>query len=139
MVVVKAQGPEGEGYFFTDKYRVPAILVILVLFLLVVIIFSGLKGAMSILGLTFTILILVLFVVPQIAKGQNPILISLIGTFIIAFISLYLAHGFTKRTTIALISTLLTLNIAPILSIIFVNFAKLFGLGSEEAGFLQIG
>ena len=96
-------------------------------------------GLQSVLGLFVSILILAAFVVPQIIHGKNPLLISFIGAFLIACTALYLAHGFSKKTSIALASTLLTLLVSAILAIIFVHTASLFGLGSEEAMYLQIG
>lgn len=62
---------------------------------------------------------------------------SMIGALVIALFSIYLAHGLNRRTTIALISTLLTLGIASGLAILFVKAGKLFGLGSEEAFYIQ--
>jgi uncharacterized membrane protein len=138
VVLVKNQVLDEVNYYIADKYRLPAIATILVLFFILAVAFGGMKGFTSILGLLFSIFILAAFVVPRILAGDNPLLISLAGSLMIVFISLYLAHGFNKRTSIALVSTLLTLGIAALLAIFFVSFAKLFGVGSEEAFYLQI-
>jgi uncharacterized membrane protein len=55
------------------------------------------------------------------------------------FITIYLAHGFSKKTTIALISTFLTLILTGALSTLFVHMTFLSGLGSDDAYALQIG
>lgn len=82
---------------------------------------------------------LVGFIIPSIIGGNNPFVMSLLGSGVIASASLYLSHGFSKRTTIALISTLLTLVLAAVLSIIFVEITRLSGAGTEESFFLQFG
>ena len=66
-------------------------------------------------------------------------LVSLIGSVGIACTSLYLAHGLNRRTTIALMSTMITLVLSTLLAVAFVHLAKLFGMGAEESVFLQVG
>jgi uncharacterized membrane protein len=60
------------------------------------------------------------------------------GSFAIVLVSLYLAHGFNKRTSVALLSTILVLFLAIGLSFLFVSATMLHGNGSEEAIYLQI-
>jgi uncharacterized membrane protein len=52
--------------------------------------------------------------------------------------SLYLAHGFNKRTSVALFGSVLTLVFAVGIDVLFVYFTKLTGMGSEESVYLQI-
>lgn len=122
-----------------EPYRLPAIFLLTGMFFVLAIVFAGRTGFTSILGLGVSICILAFFVVPRIGRGDNPLLISFVGAVAIACTSLYLAHGFHKRTTIALISTLITLALSLILSILAVRMTQLFGMGSEESMFLQIG
>lgn len=136
VVLSKFMGPEGLSYFVTDQYRLSPILIISIFFFALAVLFGRLKGFTSILGLALSLTILVKFIVPKIVDGESPLLISLAGAFVIAFLSLYLAHGFNRRTSIALLGTLITLGIAAGLSIIFVSAAKLFGTGTEEAYYL---
>lgn len=138
VVVALVKTPNGDVYFLTDRYRLPAVAAIGAIFIGLIIFFGRLKGFTSILGLGLSIVILTYFIVPQIIAGKNPLLISTIGAFSIAVISLYLAHGFSKRTSVALASTLITLSLATGLSVLFVSLASLFGSGAEEAVFLQV-
>jgi uncharacterized membrane protein len=139
-IVLDKTTVEGEStYYVSDIYRVPNLLVIAGIFLLIVIIFSRWRGISSMFGLIITIAVIVKFVAPQIIAGKNPLMICLIAAFIIAVTSLYLAHGFNKRTSIALLSTLITLALAVSLAYAFVHIAKLFGNGSEESVYLQFG
>lgn len=136
-IVVSKSG--ASAYYILETYRISPLIYAALIFLALSIFFGRTKGFTSILGMVFSFIIVAAYVIPAIAQGINPVLVSLSATFIIAFISLYVAHGFNKRTTIALISTLVTLVLAAVLATIFVSMAKLYGLGAEETVYLQWG
>jgi uncharacterized membrane protein len=137
-IVVNKTTVNGEAqYYVQDIYRVPALLWLSAIFLLVVLVFSRFRGLMSIVGLGVTVIVILKFIAPQIMAGKNPLEIVLIGASVITLASLYLAHGFNKRTSIAVLSTLLTLGLAVGIAYWFVHFSRLFGNGSEESVYLQ--
>ncbi len=137
IVISKTSGYDGEPFYqISDQYRLDKIIFIVVFFVLLALWLGRKRGATSLLGLAFSILVLAFYVVPQILEGKNPFLIILTGSIVIVALSLYLAHGFNRRTSIAVVSTVLTLAAAIVMSVVFVKFAKLFGLGSEDAYFL---
>lgn len=127
------------SYIAYERYRLPSLLLLTGVFFVLGIVLGGRVGFTSLLGLTASVAILMLFVVPQIIQGSNPLIISIVGSAVIACSSLYLAHGFNRRTTLALISTIITLVLSTVLAVTFVYMAKLFGMGSEEAVFIQTG
>jgi len=139
VIVTKTTLAGEKSYAIIDRYRLDAVFYLILGFVVLIIIFGRKQGIMSILGLTFSIMVLGGFLIPRLIAGDNPLVTTIISLIFIAFISLYLAHGFNKRTTLALISTLTTLGIAIIVSIIAVSVTKLTGLGTEEAFFLQLG
>ncbi|MDP3985398.1 MAG: YibE/F family protein [bacterium] len=142
MRVVVAETIADDGartYAVVERYRVPALVGITALFFACAVFFGRRKGLQSILGLGVTVAALAVFIVPQIADGKNPLVISLIGALIIAVVSLYFSHGFERRTSVALLGTICSLAIAAVLSLLFVGWATLFGTGSEEALFLETG
>lgn len=126
-------------YLLAEKYRLPALGGILIGFVVLVLLLSGITGLRSFLGLVVSVVILTFGLVPAIVHGWNPLLVSLVTAVIIACSSLYLAHGFTFRTSVALCSTLGTLVLSTIFAIAAVHVAHLFGMGSEESIFLQSG
>lgn len=125
-------------YLIGDDYRVNSLWIVFGIFVLLLVIFAGLRGITSLIGLIFSILILACFTIPQIVAGQNPLLISIISAFAIALISIYLSHGFKQRTTIAVISTCITITIAIGMAYLFTSMTKLTGMGSEEAFQLSV-
>ena len=125
-------------YLIGDDYRVNFLWIVFGIFVLLLVIFAGLRGITSLIGLIFSILILACFTIPQIVAGQSPLLISIISAFAIALISIYLSHGFRQRTTIAVISTCITITIAIGMAYLFTSMTKLTGMGSEEAFQLSV-
>lgn len=140
VVLAKSLSADGTTvYDVVDRFRLPPLLIILALFVGCVIAFSRTRGLMAVLGLGISIVVLARFVVPRILAGGNPLLVTLAGALVIALTSIYLAHGFSRRTSVALVGMLITLTLAAVLAIVFVDVAHLFGTGSEEAIYLQIG
>lgn len=140
IVVVKTHSATGrEIYAIADTYRLPQIYLIAGLFFLLAILIAGIRGFTSIIGLMVSLLILTTYIVPRIIAGDNPLVVSLLGALAIAVVALYLAHGFSKQTSIALGSTVIVLVFSVAIASIFVSLAQLTGMGSEEALYLQAG
>ncbi|HUD20294.1 MAG TPA: YibE/F family protein [Patescibacteria group bacterium] len=140
IVVTKIKGPDGQdSYQIADTYRLDKLTTIIIIFFIAIIVLSGWQGLGSIFGMIVSLVVIAKFVIPQILAGHDPLFISIVGCLVIMFITIYLAHGFSKKTTIALISTFLTLILTGALSTLFVHMTFLSGLGSDDAYALQIG
>lgn len=138
--VLKTKNLEGNmEYQVFDRYRLGSLSYLFLGFFLLTIVLTGIRGVTSLLGLGFSILVIVGFIVPFILKGYNPLLICFSGGLIIAFVSLYFAHGFRMRTSLALAGMLITLFLVLVLSYVTVELMGLSGTGSEEAFYLQFG
>ncbi len=129
----------GAPYYITDRFRLPMLLFAILIFMAVAVLFGRIRGLTSIVGLGISISVLGWYVVPQILNGADPLTICITGAAIIAIVSLYLAHGFNKRTTIAVCGTLITLAISAILAVFFVTGARLIGLATDESFYLEVG
>ena len=82
--------------------------------------------------------ILLLFVLPAILDGRSPVMVAVFGSAGIAFIALYLAHGFNRMTTVAVIGTMSALALTALLSTVFVGLSEFTGLVSEESSLLTL-
>jgi uncharacterized membrane protein len=121
------------NFVILDKYRLDYLPYLIVGFIALLLVVAGWKGIGSILGLIISLAVILGFIVPQIINGANPLFIAIIGSLVILFVSTYLAHGVTKQTTIALISTMIALIISAMLSYTTVNFTRLAGIGDDQA------
>jgi len=131
-------GPE-EKYFIADKYRLDTLPFLLIAFCILISLIAGKKGIGSLLGLIISLLVIFIWIVPNILHGRDPLFISITGSLVILFVTTYLAHGVSKQTTVALICTFFSLMVTAFLSIFMVNLTRLSGLGSEDAYSLQLG
>lgn len=125
-------------YLIEDKYRLDFLPYLLLGIAILIIITAGKKGAGSIIGLLFSLFVISKFLIPGIINGADPLYITITGSVAILFVTTYVAHGISRQTTIALISTLIALVVTAILSIIIVNITGLIGLGNDEVYSLQL-
>lgn len=123
-------------YQIIDHFRLNQIYPIIISFFIFVIILSKWKGVGSILGMLISLGVIAGFIVPQILQGSNPLFITIIGSLVIMITTIYLAHGFSKRTSIAILCTFVSLILVSYLSGFFVNLLSLTGLGSEDSASL---
>lgn len=140
VVVVKpfpTPGAKTDFYYITDRYRTNGLIIVSLVFFALAIYFGRMRGFTSIIGLVFSVFILFYGIIPRIIHGADPFWTCLIGACAIMLVSLYLSHGFNRRTSIALVSTFLSLGLAVLIDLLFVHIAHLSGNGAEEAFYLQ--
>lgn len=133
VVVIKVPNDDETVYYISDFYRIPSLALFAIIFVVVVLALGRFRGFTSLLGLATTVGVLLLFIIPQVLAGHNPIIITLLGAPLIILFSMYLAHGFRKQTHIAILGTVITLVIAIVAAFAAVYVGHLFGTGSEEA------
>jgi uncharacterized membrane protein len=126
-------------YQFSDRQRRPVLLWLTVVFVVAVIALGRLRGAMALLGLGASFVVLLEFVLPALVQGESPEAIAVVGSSAIAFLALYLAHGFRMMTAVALLGTLSALALTVGLATLFTELAQLTGFTSEEAILVLVG
>lgn len=124
-------------FFISDFVRRDSLLVLFVLFAILAVFVGRIWGITSILGMAYSFLVIFKFILPQIIEGSNPVLTTIAGSVLIIPVTFYLSHGFNPKTHIALLGTFISLIITGVLAWIFVNYSKLTGFSTEEAGFLN--
>ncbi|MGB8858362.1 MAG: YibE/F family protein, partial [Ilumatobacteraceae bacterium] len=124
-------------YNFADYERSSAMWVLVVLFVVTVLALGRWRGLGALAGLALSVVVLVAFVLPALLQGANPVLVAIVGASVIAFASLYLAHGVGSATNVALLSTLAALAITGLLAWAFIELTSLTGLSDENALFLD--
>ena len=128
--------PPNDGqpaqYQFADFVRGIPMLVIALLFAAVTIAVARWRGFASLLGLVFAGFILVKFMFPALIAGSNPTLVGLVGSAAIMFVVLYAAHGFSARTTTALVGTLFGLIVSAAIGFAATKWAHLTGVAAED-------
>jgi uncharacterized membrane protein len=133
LVLSRDGGAEaGPSYGFYDYERDTPIIALGIAFAVVVVAVARLRGLASLIGLVFAFVVMLQFLLPGLLSDSSPILVSLVGSAAIMFVVLYLAHGFSARTTTALVGTLFGLALVAVLGAVSVSVARLTGLGGSE-------
>ena len=133
-----ADAPDGFKYAFADRNRKPVLWWLAGVFALVVVLLGRLRGFAALAGLGASFVVLLKFVLPAIVGGTDPLAVAVVGASAIAFVALYLAHGFGPMTSVALLGTLASLGVTVMLAQIFVELAGLSGFATEEASFVNV-
>jgi uncharacterized membrane protein len=119
-----------------ERERGWPMLVLALLFAALVVVQGRLRGLSALAGLAASIGVIVVFVLPALIEGSAPVPVAVVAASAIAFLALYLAHGFSPLTTVALLGTLASLVLVAALSWVFTRATTLSGLG-EETQFIR--
>jgi uncharacterized membrane protein len=133
-----ATSPEPYRYTFSDFQRTIPLAWLVAGFVVVVVAFGRWQGLRALAGLVASGLVLVAFVVPALLRDEPALVVALSGTVVIAFVALYLAHGVTRATTVALAGTLLSLAVTTGLAFVVAGAAHLSGLADDNAQTLRV-
>jgi uncharacterized membrane protein len=128
-----ADVPPEARYSFADVQRTRPLLVLALVFAAAVVAFGRLRGLLALAGIAVSLGVLLVYVFPALLHGSSPIGVALTGSAVIAFGTLYLAHGVSDRTTVALLGTFGSLLLTAGLAVGFARAAELSGLASEES------
>ena len=130
------QAPRGEQYSFQDFDREQPLLILLVLFVVSVLLLSRLRGVGSLVSLGFTLLLLVTFTLPAIMQGGPPLAIAVVTAATVMLVTLYLSHGFSVRTSVAMVGTLVSLLVIGLLGSLFSQLGQFTGMVDEGSQYI---
>jgi len=133
---VQAAGTGSPAYVFVDFVRTLPIALLAILYAVVVIAVARWRGFRALLGLVGAYVVLVSFMLPGLVDGKPPLLVALVGSTAIMIGVLYFAHGFSARTSTALLGTIFGLGITALLAAWATDAANLAGVGNHDAATL---
>ncbi|GAA4390613.1 hypothetical protein GCM10023153_07830 [Ornithinibacter aureus] len=131
IVVIAVPGVEEQQFGVVDHQRGTGLLVVCLAFVLALLAFGRWRGLSALAGLGVTFLVLMFFVVPAILGGESPMLVALVGSAAITLTVLYLTHGITMTSTVAVLGTLASLVLTGVLAAVSVSALKLSGITDD--------
>lgn len=120
-------------YSFYEFQRSTPMLLLFLVFAAAVLILGRWRGLGALAGLALSLMIIVWFTLPSLLSGNSTIAVALITAGVIAFLTLFLAHGLTVSSAVALLSTFMSLALIVILGWLFVAATKLTGLADDSS------
>jgi len=130
---------EGEppAYFVVGYVRWPRLAFLALGLVVLVVLVARKRGALSLLGMGFSFVVIFALVLPRLAAGEEPVGSALLGAALMLPPSYYMAHGLNRKTTVALLGSLVGLALTGVMAIVAVDVAQLSGYASEEVGLLR--
>jgi uncharacterized membrane protein len=127
-----------SSYQVRDFQRSAPMLWLAVLFAVAVVLLGRWKGLASLAALGFSFGVLLVYLLPAILAGSDPVVVGVLGAGVIMFGTLYLSHGVSARTSTAVLGTLLSLGLIGLLGSAFSAATRLTGLGADTANLIAV-
>ncbi|WP_185992776.1 YibE/F family protein [Streptomyces sp. 130] len=137
VVAYAPDAPHDLQYSVTDVNRKFPLYLLAGIFALAVVLVGRMRGVMALVALALSFAVLTLFILPAVLQGANPLLVAVVGAGAIMLIALYICHGPTARTSVAVIGTLISLLLIGLLGSLFIGWASLSGNTDDSTGLIH--
>ncbi|MFB9461307.1 YibE/F family protein [Streptomyces cinereospinus] len=137
VVAYEPSAPEDLQYSVADVNRRLPMALLAGIFALAVVAVGRLRGVMALVSLAISFLVLNFFILPAILQGSNPLVVAVVGASAIMLIALYLCHGLSARTSVAVLGTLVSLLLIGVLGSLFIGWAALTGNTDDNTGLIH--
>lgn len=127
LVVISYNEDEILSVNMIDHYRMDKEWSLIGIFCLLLILFAGKKGMMSIMSFIISILMIWKILVPCTLNGANPILIGLAVVMVLTMIIMMFVYGLDRRCISAVMGSLLGIVTTFILGYVFTDWFKIHG------------
>lgn len=137
VVAYEPSAPKDLQYSVTDVDRGFPMALLAGVFALAVVVVGRMRGVMALVALAISFLVLNFFILPAILQGSNPLVVAVVGSSAIMLIALYLCHGLSARTSVAVLGTLVSLVLIGVLGSLFIGWAALTGNTDDNTGLIH--
>ena len=128
--------PGVDPLVFMDFQRELPIALLAIVYAVVVLLVARWRGLAAMAGLGLAFVVLLGFTMPALLAGQSAIGVALVTSSLVMFVTLYLAHGLSARTSTALLGTLVGLGLTALLAAWASGAAQITGTTDEMSAFL---
>ncbi|MGG7148175.1 YibE/F family protein [Clostridium butyricum] len=127
LVTLDYTGDEIRVATLVDHYRINYEILLVGVFMIFLVGFSGIVGIKAILSFIFTILAMWKLLIPLFLMGYNPILIGMITTIILVCLIIGLVYGIDRRSLAGIIGALAGSIVTCFMALFFVSRFKIHG------------
>ncbi|MFB0616411.1 YibE/F family protein [Streptomyces sp. AGS-58] len=137
VVAYEPSAPKNLQYSVTDVNRTLPMALLAGIFAVAVVVVGRLRGLMALVALAVSFLVLTLFILPAILQGSDPLVVAVVGASAIMLIALYMCHGLSARTSVAVLGTLISLSLIGLLGSLFIGWSALTGNTDDNTGLIH--
>ncbi len=134
-LIINVDNPDDiEPYYTVFNYdRRFSILACIVMLIAAIICIGGSKGVKSLLGLLYSMFIIIGFLLPAVFSGWSPILTSILTAILSTAVTLLLLNGQSAKTAAAILATMAGVLFSLIFFMIMSALIHIDGFSSSEA------
>ncbi len=121
----------------SDFERRPALIGLVILFILAVLLLGKMQGLRSLISLTLSILAIIFLLLPMLLAGYPPVLVTVFVGSIVLFCAIVITHGWNRISWIAFGSTLISVAVTSIFARMVTIVSRMTGFSSHEAVYLN--
>jgi uncharacterized membrane protein len=126
-------------YAILEIVRLPALIPVAAILVVALLVVARLKGLAALAGLATSVAVFLLAIVPALQRGDDPLLATLLGCVGVIVVSVFVVHGFNRKSLAALCGTLAGLGIVTAIGAFALATSRMTGLGTESQIFLAVG
>jgi uncharacterized membrane protein len=131
------QHGQPASYTYSTVRRADPLLWLALVFVVVVVLVAGRRGALAVVGLAVSAATLYWFLLPALLSGRSGLAVACVSASAIMFVVLYSTHGISLRTSTALAGTLVGIGLTALVGTIAIGTSHLTGIADETGGMLS--
>lgn len=137
LVTVEDFGEGAVEVYISEYLRDTYVYWVFAIFVALLILLGGFKGVKTVVTLVLTILLILKLLLPGLLAGYNPILLTILVSFIITLVTIIVVGGANTKSYAAIIGVLGGVFVAGIIAYVIGSKVRLTGLSSQEAMMLM--
>lgn len=110
-----------------DYYRLDKELMLVAVFVIALIAFSGLRGIRMVLSFAFAFLAIWKLLIPSVLKGVNPLFMCAVTLVLLTLVTLPMVSGLNKRSLAAILGSFMAIFITLLISVAMTAFLRIHG------------
>jgi uncharacterized membrane protein len=130
-------GPNVAPYTFAGVDRHRRVILLALALAAVSLVVLRWRGALAVVGVGLSLVLLTSFLVPALLAGRPALLVALVGSLAVMFITLVLTNGVGAQMLAGALGIAATLGLTSVLAIVCIRIADVDGRSSELALFLS--
>ncbi len=133
VVIFMQPSGDGDWQLFLEGFdRRAALFWISALFVLALVLLAGWQGLKTAFSVMLSILLIGIILIPLFMRGMNPVPLAILLSGLLALLSAGLSTGWNRKAYITAVGTMGGALVAFIVSMIFVDWAHLNGLATDD-------
>ena len=116
-----------------DYYRIGAEWILVAAFVIVLVLFAGIRGIRMILSFLFAFLMIWKLLIPSILKGMNPLFMCTFSLVLMTLVTLPMVSGVNRRSLAAIAGSLLSMVMTVALSVFTTWLLRIHGSVLEQS------